>query len=112
MNKHILAATFAALCGAAVFGVPASAQQTTATTRTAPAKEVGANGQVKARHAVPPLDSRQCVRDTGSHIPPPNGQCLPVAGNSYSARDIQRTGATDIGHALQMLDPSVTLRGH
>ena len=25
---------------------------------------------------------------------------------------LQRTGATNIGQALQMLDPSVTLRGH
>ena len=111
MNKQILGVTFAALCGAAAFGVPASAQQTT-TTQSAPASQVDANGHVKAQHAVPPLDSRQCIRDTGSHSPPPKGQCLPVAGSSYSARDIRRTGATDIGHALQMLDPSVTVHGH
>jgi hypothetical protein len=35
-----------------------------------------------------------------------------VAGNSYSQQDLQRTGATDVGRALQMLDPSVTVRGH
>lgn len=110
MNKQILAVTFAALCSAAMFGVPASAQQTN-TTQAAPATQVDANGQVKAQRAVPPLDSRQCIRDTGSHIPR-KGQCLPVAGSSYSAKDIQRTGATDIGHALQMLDPSVTVHGH
>jgi hypothetical protein len=53
-----------------------------------------------------------CIRDTGSHIPPPKGQCLPVAGNSYSQKDIQNTGANNVGQALQMLDPSVTVRGH
>jgi hypothetical protein len=53
-----------------------------------------------------------CIRDTGSHIPPPPGECLPVAGNSYSQKDLQNTGAIDIGRALQMLDPSVTVRGH
>ena len=111
MNKQILGVTFAALCGAASFGVPASAQQTT-TTQAAPASQADANGHAKAQHAVPPLDSRQCIRDTGSHIPPPKGQCLPVAGNSYSAQDIRRTGATDVGHALQMLDPSITVHGH
>ena len=69
-------------------------------------------GNTKPARAVPALDSRQCIRDTGSHIPPPKGQCLPVAGNSYSAQDIRRTGATDVGHALQMLDPSITVHGH
>ncbi|TAN08768.1 MAG: hypothetical protein EPN38_01625 [Rhodanobacteraceae bacterium] len=62
--------------------------------------------------AVPPLASRQCIRDTGSHIPPPKGQCLPVAGTSYSQQDLRRTGAIDVGRALQMLDPSVTVHGH
>jgi hypothetical protein len=52
-----------------------------------------------------------CVRDTGSHIPPPKGQCLPVAGNSYTQKDIQRTGATNVGRALQMLDPSIRVSG-
>ena len=33
-------------------------------------------------------------------------------GNSYSQQDIQRTGATNIGQALQMLDPSITVHGH
>ncbi|MGH8215223.1 MAG: hypothetical protein ACREPZ_05995 [Rhodanobacteraceae bacterium] len=53
-----------------------------------------------------------CIRDTGSHIPPPKGQCLPVAGNSYSQQDIQRTGAATVGQALQTLDPSITVHGH
>jgi hypothetical protein len=61
---------------------------------------------------VPAPGSRNCIQSTGSHIPPPKGQCLPVAGNSYSQQDIRRTGATDVGQALQMLDPSVTVHGH
>lgn len=117
LDRLILRATLAALCGSAAVALPALAQQTTATNtetvaQAAPADQ--ANGQAHARtqRAVPPLDSRQCIRDTGSHIPPPKGQCLPVAGNSYSAQDIQRTGATDVGRALQMLDPSVRVHGH
>ena len=32
-----------------------------------------------------------------------------VAGRSYTQEDIDRTGKTDAGQALQMLDPSITV---
>lgn len=116
MNKRILVTALAAVMGACAISATAAAQATdsqgsshsTAPAATQPAAKTKA---VKQR-AVPPLDSRNCIRDTGSHIPPPKGQCLPVAGTSYSQQDIRRTGATNIGQALQMLDPSVTVRGH
>lgn len=112
MNKLIFTTAFA-LVGAAAFAMPAVAQTTdNSQSSTASTAQTGNGPQAKQKRAVPPLDSRQCIRDTGSHIPPPKGQCLPVAGNSYSQQDIQRTGATDIGQALQMLDPSVTVHGH
>ena len=115
INKQILATALLALCGGVALALPAFAQNspnnaqapTQATTSTQSAASTS-NG----KRAVPPLDSRMCIRDTGSHIPPPRGQCLPVTGNSYSQKDIQRTGATNVGQALQMLDPSVTVRGH
>lgn len=113
MNKILLGTTLAALCGAATFALPALAQQattgTSASIQATPANQTKAD--TKTTRAVPPLDSRQCIRDTGSHIPPPKGQCLPVAGSSYSQQDIQRTGATNVGRALQMLDPSVRVTG-
>ena len=115
MNKILLGTTLAALCGAAAFVLPAVAQQATNGTQTSaqatPASQVKPDTKTSAQRAVPPLDSRQCIRDTGSHIPPPKGQCLPVAGSSYSQQDIQRTGATNVGRALQMLDPSVRISG-
>jgi hypothetical protein len=55
---------------------------------------------------------RNCLRSTGSLIPPAKGACLPVAGRSYGRDDIQRTGATTMGGALRLLDPSVQVRGH
>jgi hypothetical protein len=55
---------------------------------------------------------RQCIRDTGSLIPPKPGQCLPVAGRSYSKQDIDATGETRLGPALEKLDPAVTIRGN
>lgn len=116
INKYILATALLALCGGAALALPAFAQrspnnaqpQAQTTTASNPSAAPAANG----KRAVPPLDSRMCIRDTGSHIPPPKGQCLPVAGNSYSQKDIQNTGANNVGQALQMLDPSVTVRGH
>ena len=112
MNKLFFAGAFA-LAGTATFTMPAFAQTPdNAQANTATTAQAAANSQANQKRSVPPVNSRQCIRDTGSHIPPPKGQCLPVAGNSYSHEDIQRTGATDLGRALQMLDPSVTLRGH
>ncbi|HEX7368930.1 MAG TPA: hypothetical protein VF284_01440 [Rhodanobacteraceae bacterium] len=114
-QQRLIVAALVALCGGAVLAMPAMAQtnpdpaQTTVQATTARAMPATRHGH---QRAVPPLDSRQCIRDTGSHIPPPKGQCLPVAGNSYSQQDIQRTGATNLGQALKMLDPSVTVRGH
>ena len=39
------------------------------------------------------------------------GRCVYSSGRAYSQDDLRRTGQTDIGRALQMLDPSVTI-GH
>lgn len=113
MNKLILT-TALALAGATAFAAPGFAQSAgTAHSQTATTAQAASNAQpAQQERSVPPLDSRQCIRDTGSHIPPRKGQCLPVAGSSYSQQDIQRTGATNIGQALQMLDPSVTVHGH
>ena len=57
-------------------------------------------------------NERNCIRETGSHIPAKKGQCLPVNGRSYSQQDLQRTGEPELGRALQKLDPSITVRGH
>ena len=117
MNKQILVTALATVLGACAISATAIAQQATDSqnaNESAPATTPVQPAQAKTakQRAVPPVDSRMCIRDTGSHIPPPRGQCLPVAGNSYSQKDIQNTGATNIGQALQMLDPSVTVRGH
>lgn len=63
-----------------------------------------------ARPMIRPGDPN-CLRQTGSLIPAKKGHCLPVAGRSYSAEQLRRTGAVDTAHALQMLDPSISL-GH
>jgi hypothetical protein len=73
----------------------------------------GADAHTRATpHAVVRPGDRNCLRSTGSLIPPKPGECLPVAGRSYSQEDIRRTGAVNTADALRMLDPSVTVRGH
>lgn len=109
MNRRLLCMSLFALCGGVALALPAFAQ-TAEPNGTQPAT-TAQNQMASGKRAVPPLDSRHCIRDTGSHIPPPKGQCLPVAGSSYSQEDIRRTGATNVGQALQMLDPSVRVSG-
>ena len=114
MNKQLLVTAVFALCGGVALALPAFAQtaQDSTQAQTQTAMITGQKKAAATPRAVPPLNSRSCIRDTGSHIPPPKGQCLPVAGNSYNQQDIRNTGATNVGQALQMLDPSVTVHGH
>ena len=106
MFRLMLSTALATGLATAAFAAPQNAppladQPPTASTVAAP------------RHASPlnPGD-RQCIRDTGSLIPAKQGQCLPVAGRSYSKGDIDATGETRLGPALEKLDPAITVRGH
>ena len=91
-------------------GCGASAALLAQNTPAAP-PSTGSSSQQSVQHAVP-ADDRNCIRETGSHIPAKKGQCLPVNGRSYSQQDLQRTGEPELGRALQKLDPSITVRGH
>ena len=112
MNRLMLAGMLAVAGACLAVAAPTLAAQdaTPATTALATTASKAKPEHAKQR-AVPPIDSRMCLRSTGSLLPPPKGQCLPVAGQSYSQQDIQRTGADNVGQALQMLDPSVRV-GH
>ena len=112
MNKRILVTALATVLGACAISTTAFAQQATDSQNSSQATTAQSATKAQQQRAVPTPGSRNCIRDTGSHIPPKKGQCLPVAGRSYSQEDIQRTGAMNVGRALQMLDPSVTINGH
>lgn len=115
MNKILIASCFVLAGGFAANAIAqdSAAQAGSSATTSVADQNADANGKAAAgTRAVPAPGDRNCVRDTGSLIPPPKGQCLPVNGRSYSQKDIQRTGQPDLGQALQQLDPSVQVSGH
>jgi hypothetical protein len=50
-----------------------------------------------------------CLTGTASRIPATSPNCI-ASGRSYSSEDIRRTGATSVGGAMRLLDPSVTVQ--
>ena len=104
MSRFVFAA---ALLAAGFVAVADAAPQNTAT----PNQPAAASHATPNHSPVKPGD-RNCIRDTGSLIPPKKGECLPINGRSYSQQDIQSTGERTLGPALQKLDPSVTVHGN
>lgn len=78
----------------------------------APQQPAATSAAASNNHSPIKPGDRNCLRDTGSLIPAKPGQCLPVTGHTYSKKDIDATGETTIGPALEKLDPSVTIRGN
>jgi len=51
--------------------------------------------------------SASCITSTGSRLPRPAGECIPVAGRSYSREQMMGTGALTAADALASLDPAL-----
>ena len=97
------------------------AQAQSATPETAALSQADAPSASQATAS----DDPHCLRYTGSLIVATRNaredakrggddaskqdRCIYGSGRSYTQDDIRRTGQSDIGHALQMLDPSVSL---
>ena len=93
MIRNILASLLlAGLCGAALADDPVPAPAPETATANTP----------------PDPDSKLCLRETGSHLRPKQGECLPVTGSRYSREDVENTGSVDLSDALRRLDPSLT----
>ncbi len=54
------------------------------------------------------MKDSNCLNDTGSRLPAAKPGCRGY-GRSYTDEDIQRTGLTNVGDALSLLDPSITV---
>ncbi len=106
MNKLIL--------GAAIFGFSMLANAQSASVSVSTAKEEAAATEevnITADKSAAAPAKTNCVTETGSRIKrkDKNG-CNGFAGRSYDKEELDRTGATNIGDALQMLDPSIQVR--
>jgi len=53
---------------------------------------------------------RPCLEHTGTRIEPLKRRCIGAPGRVYDRADIDRTGDTDVGRALERLDPSIRVR--
>jgi hypothetical protein len=49
-----------------------------------------------------------CAPQSDSRLPASDRKC-PQFGHSWTSQDIQRTGATTVGDALRLLDPTLTV---
>jgi hypothetical protein len=48
---------------------------------------------------------------TGSRLPPDRTMCPAGVVRNYSGEELRQTGRTDVGQALQMLDPAISASG-
>jgi hypothetical protein len=48
-----------------------------------------------------------CVGDSSLRTSVKSGPCT-VSGRTWTREDLERTGHTDVGRALETLDPSIT----
>ncbi|WP_233841239.1 hypothetical protein [Dyella sp. 2HG41-7] len=76
-----------------------------------PSSDASSHAKAAPRSPIKPGD-RNCIRDTGSLIPPKKDGCLPVTGRSYDKSEIDATGETRLGPALEKLDPAIAVRGN
>lgn len=72
-----------------------------------PASSTAASTAIKSDSRTEPRQPN-CVRDTGTRIKSKTRDCLGVAGRSYSAEELSRTGQINPADALRRLDPSIT----
>jgi hypothetical protein len=110
MKKLILATALIAASGLGGVAVAQTTADVSAQTN-APQATATSNDVALGTKQVPAPGSRNCIRDTGSHITNRKQACLPMNGQSYSRDDLDRTGNPNLGQALQQLDPNIRI-GH
>jgi hypothetical protein len=59
----------------------------------------------------PEVRKPNCLRSTGSRIPPPDQGCISAPGQVLTHEDIDGTGTRNLGEAVSKLVPSAQTRG-
>jgi hypothetical protein len=76
------------------------------------ASAMGCSGAPQPRPdgpAAAAASARPCSLPTASRLPAKPDECSATPGRTYSETDVQRTGQTNVGDALGMMDPSITV---
>lgn len=63
-----------------------------------------------AVHTVATIPIGWCAKADGTALRPGSPDCNSLT-KTYSGEQLRQTGFNDVGHALQMLDPDVTVHG-
>lgn len=63
-----------------------------------------------AAHTAAAVPAGWCAKADGTPLKPGSPGCN-SATKTYSGEQLRQTGFTDVAHALQMLDPDVTVHG-
>lgn len=107
MNRLVFSILLSAFAMGTLAQSPAHAPAVApATADPVPASEVTEISGDKDQQEAP-----NCLRQAGTRIVNKDKHaCVNAAGRSYSQKDIRRTGATDVGDALGLLDPSIQIQ--
>jgi hypothetical protein len=70
-------------------------------------RPVYASEPVRAKTDAMPARPARCLDLTATRIRRANEGCR-YPGRSYDQEDLRRTGATDVGEALRLLDPAIS----
>ena len=105
MNKLIL--------GAVIFSLSmlANAQSVDATVTTTKDATASQEVNISADKSAVVIANTGCITQTGTRIKSKKDKkdCNGLPGRSYDRDDIDRSGATTVGEALERLDPSIQI---
>ena len=107
MSRTRLIPVFITLA-ASLAAAPLWSDEPSATTPKATAAQPGAKKPDSAKTAAnAPKERPNCLKSTGSRIPPRPGECLNEPGHSWTHEDFDSTGKTTAAGGLRNLDPAL-----
>lgn len=105
-TRPLVILTVAALLSGAAF-----AQSTPPPAQDASLRAIPGGDVRPYQPAEPKQKGIDCIRETGTATQRNDAECVPANGKSYSKDQLDKTGETKLGPALQKLDPSIRTRG-
>jgi hypothetical protein len=95
----------------ALFAAGAYAQSPAPAAADVEKSNVTADANAEARTTKDLLTSRNCVRDTGTHITRKvKDDCVNTTGRSYDKKNFDLTSTVETDKVLPLLDPAINVR--